>query len=322
VLTLVEKVTLALPLATPSTSPHSAATLELKRVDAAAIVDAPDDVTDDFFDNFEASTNEVELHDVLDNKMPFFVHNLPDAENALDDLPTHGDVFHPSSTAGSVDNLPVGGDVCHPLSVAGSSNTAMCDDAAFCPVSATGHGDAAMSGNPFCPLSGVGGGAIPAPTPTHLFYEETVRIRGGGPSASDKEEDDEDDEVPVTGFSHFAPIGVEDLVDTDDEENVSGHGGEELNDVGEEHNPEVINVDVEEEDNMEDDNPTDRMNDFTSGVAALDPYKAFSRALWTHSVSMALGIHSLRTQEEHLTQTFFHESFSLHLSMAFRKLPF
>jgi len=57
-------------------------------------------------------------------------------------------------------------------------------------------------------------------------------------------------------------------------------------------------------------------------LCALDPYKALCGALWTHSVSMALGIHSLRTQEESLTQTFFNESFSLHLSMAFRKLPF
>jgi len=59
-----------------------------------------------------------------------------------------------------------------------------------------------------------------------------------------------------------------------------------------------------------------------AGAVALDPHKALCGALWTHSVSMALGIHSLRTQEESLTQTFFNESFSLHLSMAFHKLPF
>jgi len=59
-----------------------------------------------------------------------------------------------------------------------------------------------------------------------------------------------------------------------------------------------------------------------SEVHWLEPCKAFSGALWTHSVSMALEIHSRRTQKESLTQTFFHESFSLHLSMAFRKLPF
>ena len=55
---------------------------------------------------------------------------------------------------------------------------------------------------------------------------------------------------------------------------------------------------------------------------ALDPHNALCGALWAHSVSMALGIHSFRTHEESLTQKFFNESFSLHSSMAFRKLPF
>jgi len=116
------------------------------------------------------------------------------------------------------------------------------NDAAFCHLSNTCHSDAVMGG--------------------HLFYEEPVRMRGGGPSASNEE----DNKMPGAGFSHFAPIGGEDLVDTDDEEDDSGHCGEDIDDVGEEHDPEVINIDEEEEDN---DHPTDGVNNFASSVAPL-----------------------------------------------------
>ena len=168
----------------PSTSPPSAAALELKGVNAAAIVDAPDDATDDFFDNFEASTNEEELHDVSDDKMPSVSNNLPDAENALDNLPTHGDASNPSSAVGSVDNLPAGGDVHHPLSVAGGGNTAAGDNAAFCPVSAADCGDATAGSKAFCPLSGAGGGTIPAPTPAPCALPVPFPfIDGNGPNS-------------------------------------------------------------------------------------------------------------------------------------------
>jgi len=60
--------------------------------------EAADEVTDDFFDNFEASTNKEESHDVLDSSHPHSFHPLsvPDGRNTA----MGGDVFCPLSGAG------------------------------------------------------------------------------------------------------------------------------------------------------------------------------------------------------------------------------